>query len=92
MNYRFLRAAQAEYLDKVAFYENRAPGLGADYLADFETVMARIGANPDIYPCIGNTDIRKAGLKHFLFHVIYRVDPAYVVILAIAHQGRRPAH
>lgn len=92
MNYRFLRAARAEHLEEVAFYENRLPGLGADYLAEFEAVMSRICANPDLYPRIGDTDIRKAGLKRFPFHVIYRAEPAQIVILAIAHQRRRPAY
>lgn len=70
MNVRFLRAARTEHLDEVAFYESRAPGLGADYLAEFDALMARICANPDSYPRIGNTDIRKAALKRFPFHVI----------------------
>lgn len=92
MNYRFLRVARAEHLDEVAFYESRLPGLGAEYLADFEALMSRICANPDLYPRIGDTDIRKARLKRFPFHVIYRVDTAHVVILAVAHQRRRPTY
>lgn len=92
MNYRFHRAALAEHLDEVAFYESRLPGLGADYLAEFEAVMVRICATPDFYPCIDDTDIRKGGFNRFPFHVIYRVEPAQIVILAIAHQRRRPAY
>jgi len=92
MNYRFVRAARAEHLDEVAFYENRLPGLGQDYLAEFEAVMARICATPDFYPSVGVPDIRKAGLKRFPFHVIYRVEPAQIVILAIAHHRRRPTY
>lgn len=92
MNYRFLRAARAEHLDEVAFYERQLPGLGTDYLAEFEEVMARICASPNFYPLVGARDIRKAGLKRFPFHVIYRVEHAQIVILAIAHQRRRPAY
>lgn len=92
MNHRFLRAALAEHLDAVAFYENRLPGLGADYLAEFETVMTRICAMPDFYPGVGVPDIRKAGLKRFPFFVIYRVKFAQIVVLAVAHQRRRPGY
>jgi len=92
MNYRFHRAALAEHLDEVAFYESRLPGLGADYLAEFESVMARICATPTVYPPVGTPDIRKAGLKRFPFHVIYQVTSAQIVVLAIAHQCRRPAY
>lgn len=92
MNYRFLRAARAEHLDEVAFYESRLPGLGADYLAEFEAVMVRICSNPDFFPRVGASDIRKAGLKRFPFHVIYRAEPAHIVVLAVAHHRRRPAY
>ena len=92
MNYRFLRAARAEHLEEVAFYESRSPGLGAAYLAEFEAVMARICANPALYPRMGDVDIRKATLKRFPFHVIYRVMPTQIVVLAIAHHRRRPAY
>ncbi len=92
MNYRFLGAARAEHLEEVAFYESRSPGLGAAYLAEFEAVMARICANPALYPRMGDVDIRKATLKRFPFHVIYRVMPTQIVVLAIAHHRRRPAY
>ena len=92
MNYRFHRAALAEHLDEIAFYESRLPGLGADYLSDFETVMSRICTSPDFYPWIEESGLRKAGLRRFPFHVIYRVDPTQILIVAIAHQRRRPAY
>ena len=40
MTYRLHPAAAEEHLDSVAFYENRTPGLGADYLAEFEIACA----------------------------------------------------
>ena len=42
MTYWLHPAAAAEHLDSVAFYESRAPGLGADYLTEFEAVMRRV--------------------------------------------------
>lgn len=92
MKYRFHRAATSEHLDNVAFYESRQPGLGADYLAEFETVMAHICTTPDFYPTVGAPNIHKAGLKRFPFHIIYRTVQEQVVVLAVAHQRRRPAY
>ena len=92
MTYRFHRAALAEHLDEVVLYESRLPCLGADYLAEFENVMARVCATPDFYPRVGDSDLRKAGLKRFPFHVIYQVKSAQIHVLAIAHQRRRPAY
>jgi len=42
MNYRFHPDAFDEHHDSVAFYQTRLPGLGADYIAEFEAVMARV--------------------------------------------------
>jgi len=92
VNYRFHRAALAEHLDEVAFYESRLPGLGADYLAEFDATMARICTTPDLYPRVGTADIRKAGLKRFPFDVVYQVTTAGLFVLAVAHQRRRPAY
>ena len=92
MNYRFVRAAQAEHLDAVAFYEDRLPGLGGDYLAEFDAVMARVCATPGVFPSVDEADIRKASLKRFPFFVIYRFKAAKIVVLAVAHQRRHPGY
>lgn len=83
MNYRFHRAATGEHYDNVNFYENRLPGLGADYLAEFETVMAHICTAPNFYPTIGVPDIHKAGLKRFPFHIIYRAGKRKLLCLPL---------
>ena len=49
MNYRFHRAAFGEHYDSVAFYEDRLPGLGAHYLAEFDAVMAHICHAPNFF-------------------------------------------
>lgn len=92
MKYRFHRAAAGEHLDNVAFYESRQPGLGAGYLAEFEAVMAHVCTAPDFYPTIESSSVRKAGLKRFSFHIIYRAEQAQIDVLAVAHQRRRPAY
>ena len=53
MKYRFHPAATAEHYDNVNFYEDRLAGLGADYLKEFESVMAHICSAPNFYPTIG---------------------------------------
>jgi hypothetical protein len=92
MKCRFHRAATGEHLDNVAFYESRQPGLGADYLSEFEKTMAHICTAPSFYPAIGASNIHKAGLKRFPFHIIYRAESAQIVVLAVAHQRRRPSY
>jgi len=92
MNYQFYPDAFDEHYDSIAFYQQRLPGLGEDYLADFDTLMARICHSPNLYPIIAGSDIHRAGLKRFPYHVIYRVMPTYILVLAVAHQRRRPVY
>lgn len=92
MNYGFHRAAIAEHLEHVAFYESQLAGLGADYLGEFDAAMARICAAPDRFTLVAPPDIRKIALKRFPFHVIYRADANRIVVVAVAHQRRRPAY
>ena len=92
MNYQFHPDALDEHHDSVAFYQNRLPGLGADYIAEFEAVMARVCHAPNLYATIADPAIHRAGLKRFPFHVIYRVMPTQIIVLAIAHQRRRPLY
>ena len=72
MSYQFHPAAAGEHLDNVAFYESRQPGLGAGYLAEFEAVLTHICTAPNFYLIDSEPDIRKAGMRRFPFHIIYR--------------------
>jgi hypothetical protein len=92
MNYGFHRAAIAEHLDQVAFYESQLAGLGAYYLAEFDAVMARICGGPDRFVLEAPPDIHKVALKRFPFHVIYLAETTRIVVLAVAHQRRRPSY
>ena len=92
MNYQFHPDAFDEHHASVAYYQNRLPGLGADYIAEFDAVMARICRNPNMYPTIADPEIHQVGLKRFPFSVIYRVMPAQIMVLAVPHQRRRPGY
>ena len=92
MNYQFHPNAFDEHHDSVAYYQSRLPGLGADYIAEFDAVMARICRNPSMYPTIADPEIHRAGFKRFPFHVIYREMPALIMVLAVAHERRRPSY
>ena len=42
MSYQFHPEAEAEHLETVAYYEDRQPGLGASYLAEFESALEQV--------------------------------------------------
>ena len=92
MNYQFHPAAEAEHLETVAYYELNRPGLGASYLAEFETALEKVCAAPRRYPIERQPEIRRILLKRFPFAVLYRVINDVVQVLAVAHYRRRPEY
>ena len=92
MNYQFHPAAEAEYLETIAFYETQQPGLGASYLSEFESVLEWVCESPTNYPIEREPDIRRARFRRFPFAVFFREFDGTVLVLAVAHQHRRPSY
>lgn len=90
MSYVFHPAAEAEYLESIAYYESKIQGLGAAFLSEFELVMSRVCEAPGQNPIKCQPDIRCVVLKRFPFNVLYREINGSVQVLAIAHYRRRP--
>lgn len=53
MNYRFLSPARAEIREAAAFYDERVPGLGADFLDEVDATMERILGFPEAWGMLG---------------------------------------
>ena len=88
---RFHVAARQELAAAIQRYDSELAGLGDDLLAEVEQVVQTIAAHPEAgTPHQANT--RRLVLKRFPFTLIYRAMEQDIVILAIAHQRRRPTY
>ena len=92
MTYQFHPEAEAEHLENIAYYEDRRAGLGARYLAEFESVVEQVCENPHRYRIERLPDIRRVRMRQFPFTILYRETEGTVEILAVAHRRRRPAY
>ncbi len=72
MSYQFHPEAEAEHLETVTYYETRQAGLGASYLAEFESVLGVVCEAPNRYPIERNPDIRRVRLRRFPYTVLFR--------------------
>lgn len=90
MNYYFHAAARVEQLDHVAFYESRLPGLGGEYLAEFEAAAQLITEGPERFRIDTPPEIRRYHLSRFPVIIHYRLVKESVQILAVAHKRKRP--
>jgi len=91
IGYRFLLPAKEEMIDTSVVYEAATPGLGVDFLEEVGRVINVVREHPELGQPVGRGR-RRALLHRFPFSLIYSADAdaEAVVIIAVAHQRRRP--
>jgi toxin ParE1/3/4 len=86
---RFHPAALRELEEGAAFYNLEGPGLGSAFLDEIDHALRQIGTFPDSSPLVLGP-VRKKVVGGFPYSVIYSEIDETVVVLAVAHQRRRP--
>lgn len=91
MNIRLLEPAQAELDEAIAWSTELAPGLGEAFLLEALAAIQLINRFPHAWHPLA-PQIRRCRLKRFPYSVVYTADGPDVLVLAIAHQHRRPGY
>lgn len=91
MRARFLEGAEEEMYEAAAYYEDQTEGLGDRFLDDIEACVDRICERPQMGRRVLE-HFRVVLARRFPFLVIYALEEATVVIVAVAHQRRRPGY
>jgi plasmid stabilization system protein ParE len=89
IGYRFLLPAEEEMTEASVFYEAATSGLGAGFLDEVGRLINILREQPELGQSVGR-GLRRALLHRFPFSLIYSVEVDTVVIVAVAHQRRRP--
>ncbi|MEQ1842844.1 MAG: type II toxin-antitoxin system RelE/ParE family toxin [Verrucomicrobiales bacterium] len=90
MTYRFLTPALRELAHAAEFYEEKVPGLGADFIGELDAAIERILQFPEAWGRVSD-DFRACHLRRFPYSVIYtRPEVDLVLIVSVFHQARRP--
>lgn len=90
-SYRLLPVAEKELQDAAQFYNDDRPGFGDQLIEEFEVLMERLGRHPESGPRISRR-LRTAHLNDFRYSVIYRVEDEEILVVAVAHQSRKPGY
>ncbi|MGD0226559.1 MAG: type II toxin-antitoxin system RelE/ParE family toxin [Terriglobia bacterium] len=91
MKIKFHPEAYEEMLSSARFYEEKAGGLGADFLSAVEETIQRIKQFPQAGP-VERGAIRKRIVLGFPFTVLYEDQHDRIFIAAVMHQHRRPGY
>ncbi len=87
--YRFLPPAEEEMTEASVFYEAASVGLGSDFLDDVQRVVDGLREHPGSGIAVVQ-GLRRALLHRFPFSLIYSIETDAILIVAVAHQRRRP--
>ena len=89
--YHFHPEAEDELDETALFYESRVIGLGASFVLEVERAVTAICEHPDLGHTFGKRTQRT--LVHgFPYALIYGRHVDHILILAVAHQHRRPGY
>lgn len=91
MNSEFLPEAEQEFREATRYYEAEASGVGVAFVAEVRKAVRSIIENPYAAAAVG-AGIRRTVLKHFPYDILYAVEPDLIMVVAVAHQKRRPQY
>jgi plasmid stabilization system protein ParE len=84
-----MAAARRELRRAVDWYDREAPGLGDELASEVERSLQEVIEYPDAgSPHLANT--RRVLTRQFPYSVIYQSRGDEIVVIAVAHQRRRP--
>lgn len=85
-------AVAGELAEARDFYEERVPGLGREFIDEFERQVLKIAANPGRYMIL-ERDVRRALMKRFPYLIYFRQPKPDVIRITVVKHGRRhPAY
>ena len=91
IGHRFLTPADEELSEAAKFYEAYSIGLGTDYLNEVQHAIDLVCEFPELGQAV-DQGLRRVVLHRFPFSLIYSVETDAIVIVALAHQRRRPGY
>jgi len=88
---RFLKPAQLEVDNAVAWYDSQSPRLGIQFLDDLDRTVRRIVVYPLSCPEI-EPNLRRCLLSRFPYGLIYGIDADTIIVVAVSHLHREPRY
>lgn len=82
MRYRLVSLAATDLAVTVNYYDAQAPGLGSDFLDEFDAAVARICQCPEAWKQVSPRH-RRILLRRFPYAVLYHQDAAGIIVSGV---------
>lgn len=90
MRLEFHTEARTEFIEATSRYESQVPGLGTRFISELDRCLQLLLQSPSIGGRFGNK-LRRFPLNDgFPFSLVYAVHDHTLLIVAVAHQSRKP--
>jgi plasmid stabilization system protein ParE len=89
--FRFHPEARIDFREAIIWYRNRSTSVATEFRVEVAENMRRIAAAPHRWPKYLH-GTRRFVLDRFPFSIVYLDDPDVVIIIAVAHNKRRPGY
>jgi len=80
-------AAEADIASATLWYEQRAPGLGEEFLRSVDVALAEIVRAPERFPVV-RPNCRRTLLRRFPYGIYFVVTPDLISVVACMHARR----
>ena len=91
MKVRLHPGARSELLEARNWYYERSLLTSVAFLHAVDQAVTRIRTAPNTHP-LAEHGTRKLVLQQFPFNIFYRIGESEILIVAVAHQKRRPSY
>ncbi len=91
MRVRFLDTARSELNETIEYYDAQAANLGQDFADEVRQATIRIARFPTAWQ-VSSQRTRRCLLERFPYALIYAVRDEEILIVAVAHQHRKPGY
>lgn len=89
MKVSFTQIAKRELEDSVRYYEFEYYGLGKKFKNEVRKAVKRIVDYPRAWS-VECGEVRKCLLYKLPYKLLYSIEPDHILIIAVAHQHRKP--
>ncbi len=89
----FLVEAEEEMNASAQYYNQQSSGLGLDFLEEIDKSLQHIEKSPEKWPSY-EQNIHKYNIRRFPFSIFYIFEKNIdkIIIIAVAHQKRKPGY
>jgi plasmid stabilization system protein ParE len=85
----FAPEVQTDIGEAYAWYEERRPGLGEEFLSCVEACLSAIRRTPDLYAKV-HEEYRRALVRRFPFAIFFESTKSTVTVYSVFHTSQDP--